>query len=131
MKTLFCLLLTFTFGIIYSQEKIKTEKDSIILPKMTCEKGIEDAKLDAKNGKYKCFSYAYVYGKRRSELYKFIKEYRENKYGIIYVDGCFEPCDYLECYSKTISKILFEKFGADIFEKSRKEAEELYLNLKR
>jgi hypothetical protein len=130
MKTLFCLLLTFTFGIIYSQEKIKTEKDSIILPKKTCEKGIEDAKLDAKNGKYKSFSYGYLFKKRKSELYKFIKEYRENKYGIIYEYGGFETSEYSECYSKTIAKILFEKFGADIFEKSRKEAEELYLNKK-
>ena len=126
MKTLFCLLLTFTFGIIYSQEKIKTEKDSIVWVKRTCEKGIEDAKLDAKNGIYKCLSYGLVFEKN-PELNKFVKEYREKKYGIIIGNGGCVTSDYSECYSKTIEKIILEKFGADIFEKSRREAEELYL----
>ena len=126
MKTLFCLLLTFTFGIIYSQEKIKTEKDSIVWVTRTCEKGIEDAKLDAKNGKYKCLSYGLVFDKN-PELNKFVKEYREKKYGIIIGNGGCVISDYSECYSKTIEKIILEKFGVDIFERSRKEAEELYL----
>ncbi|WP_412464409.1 hypothetical protein [Flavobacterium mekongense] len=125
MKTLFCLLLTFTFAIVNSQEKIKAENDSVVWVKMTCEKGIEDAIIDAKNGKYKCLSYGLVFEKN-PELNKFVQEYREKKYGIIIGNGGCVTSDYSKCYSKEIEKIIKEKFGADIFERSRKEAEELY-----
>ncbi|MDQ8011599.1 MAG: hypothetical protein REI96_04065 [Flavobacterium nitrogenifigens] len=125
MKKLFCLLLTFTLGFIYSQEKNKTEKDSIVWVKMTCEKGIDQAKVDAEKGIYKCLSYGLIFD-QNPKLNKFVKEYREKKYGIVIGNGGCVTSDYSECYSKTMKKIILEKFGADIFEKSRKEAEELY-----
>ncbi len=125
MKKLFCLLLTFTLGFIYSQEKNKTEKDSIVWVKMTCEKGTNEAKVDAEKGIYKCLSYGLIFDKN-PKLNKFVKEYREKKYGILVGNGGCVTSDYSECYSKTMKKIILEKFGADIFERSRKEAEELY-----
>lgn len=127
MKKLFCALLTFTLGFIYSQEKNKIEKDSIVWVKMTCEKGTDQAKVDAEKGIYKCLSYGLIFDKN-PKLNKFVKEYREKKYGIVIGNGGCVTSDYLECYSKTMKKIILEKFGADIFEKSRKEAEELYAN---
>lgn len=63
---------------------------------------------------------------KNPELNKFVREYREKKYGIIIGNGGCVTSDYSECYSKEIEKIIKEKFGADIFERSRKEAEELY-----
>ena len=126
MKKLFCLLLTFTLGFIYSQEKNKPEKDSIVWVKMTCEKGTDEAKVDAEKGIYKCLSYGLVFDKN-PKLNKFVKEYREKKYGIVVGNGGCVTSDYSECYSKTMKKIILEKFGADVFEKSRKEAEELYV----
>ena len=125
MKKIFCLLLTFTLGFIYSQEKNKTEKDSIVWVKMTCEKGTDEAKVDAEKGIFKCLWYGLVFDKN-PKLNKFVKEYREKKYGIVVGNGGCVTSDYSECYSKTMKKIILEKFGADIFEKSRKEAEELY-----
>ncbi len=127
MKKLFCVLLTFTLGFIYSQEKNKTEKDSIVWVKMTCEKGTDQAKVDAEKGIYKCLSYGLIFDKN-PKLNKFVKEYREKKYGIVIGNGGCVTSDYSECYSKTMKKIILEKFGADIFEKSRKEAEGLYAN---
>ncbi|MBE8726461.1 hypothetical protein [Flavobacterium hungaricum] len=125
MKTFFCFVLTCTFGFIYSQEKNKTEKDSIVWVKQSCEKGIEDAKIDAQKGIYKCLSYGLVFDKN-PELNKFVKEYREKKYGIIVGNGGCVITNYSECYSKTIKEIILEKFGTNIFDKSRKEAEELF-----
>ena len=127
MKKLFCVLLTFTLGFIYSQEKNKTDKDSIVWVKMTCEKGTDQAIVDAEKGIYKCLSYGLIFDKN-PKLNKFVKEYREKKYGIVIGNGGCVTSDYSECYSKTMKKIILEKFGADIFEKSRKEAEELYAN---
>ncbi|MCL9804694.1 hypothetical protein NAT51_04120 [Flavobacterium amniphilum] len=126
MKTLFSLLLILTGGFIYSQEKIITKKDSLVWTEMTCEKGIEAAKIDAQNGKYKCLSYGLRFDPN-PELNTFAREYREKKYGIITGNGGCVISDYSKCYSETIEKIILEKFGADIFERSRKEAEELYL----
>lgn len=125
MKKLFCLSLTFTLGFIYSQEKNKTEKDSIVWIKMTCKKGTDQAKVDAEKGIYKCLSYGLMFDKN-PKLNKFVKEYREKKYGIVIGNGGCVTSDYSECYSKTMKKIILEKFGADIFERSQKEAEELY-----
>ena len=34
--------------------------------------------------------------------------------------------EYSECYSKTMNDLVLDKFGKDIFEKSRKEAEKLF-----
>jgi len=113
-------------GFIYSQEKNKPEKDSIVWVKMTCEKGTDEAKVDAEKGIYKCLSYGLVFDKN-PKLNKFVKEYREKKYGIVVGNGGCVTSDYSECYSKTMKKIILEKFGADVFEKSRKEAEELYV----
>lgn len=125
MKKLFCISLTFTLGFIYSQEKNKIEKDSIVWIKMNCEKGTDQAKVDAEKGIYKCLSYGLIFDKN-PKLNKFVKEYREKKYGIVIGNGGCVTSDYSECYSRTMKKIILEKFGADIFERSQKEAEELY-----
>ena len=125
MKTLFSLLLTLTFGIVYSQKKNKTKDNAVVWVKLTCEKGVSDAKIDAKKGIYKCLTYGLVF-ERNPELSNFIRDYRKKKYGIIVGNGGCVTSDYSECYSKEIEKIIKKKFGEDIFERSRKEAEELY-----
>ncbi|WP_339889909.1 hypothetical protein [uncultured Flavobacterium sp.] len=125
MKTFLTFIFTLTFGLIYGQEKNKTEKDSIVWTKVTCEKGIEDAKIDAEKGTYKCLSYGLMF-ETNPELNKFINDYRKKKYGIITRNGGCVITDYSECYLKTMKELVLKKFGEDIFEKSRKEAEDLY-----
>ena len=92
---------------------------------MTCENGIEAAKADAKNGKYNYLSYGLSFD-TDPELSKFVREYREQKYGISTGNAGCKISEYSKCYKKTIETIIQETFGADIFEKSYKEAEELY-----
>ena len=126
MKTFLTFIFTLTFGVVHCQEKNKTEKDSIVWTKISCEKGIEDAKIDAEKGTYKCLSYGLMF-EANPELNKFVNDYREKKYGIITRNGGCVITNYSECYSKTMKELVLKKFGEDIFERSRKEAEELYL----
>ncbi|MNL53359.1 hypothetical protein D3C87_1766000 [compost metagenome] len=53
---------------------------------------------------------------------KFYKEYLYKKYSInIENKGCVIT-DYSKCYSETMKKLISQKFGSDIYSKSRKEA---------
>ena len=122
LKQLFLISL----GFVNAQEKHETKKDSLVWTTPTCEKGVEDAKIDAEKGIYECLSYGFIF-ETNPELNKFINEYREKKYGIITRNGGCVITEYSQCYSKTMKEIVFKKFGVDIFERSRKEAEALYL----
>lgn len=83
-------------------------------------------KLTLKKGVYKCLSYGLIF-ETNPELSAFINAYREKKYGIITRNGGCVITEYSQCYSKTMEEIVFKKFGVDIFERTRKEAEALYL----
>ncbi|NNT73243.1 hypothetical protein HKT18_13545 [Flavobacterium sp. IMCC34852] len=124
MRTFFILIFILGFGNTYSQ-KTKTENDSIVWTKLSCENGKKAAKIDFKNGIYNCFSYGLIFETNPS-LSKFIDEYREKKYGIITRNAGCVITDYSKCYSKTMRKLVLKKFGSDIFERSRVEAEKLY-----
>jgi hypothetical protein len=113
------------FGIVNSQEKNITENDSIKWTKVTCKNGTEQAKIDFKKGIYNCFSYGLILSPN-PDLMNFIDEYREKKYGIITRNAGCVITDYSKCYSKTMRKLVLKKFGSDIFERSRMEAEKLY-----
>lgn len=125
MKTFLIFIFLLSFGLINCQEKNKTKKDSIVWTKITCEKGIEDAKIDAEKEIYKCLSYGLIFD-TNPELNKFINDYREKKYGIITRNGGCVVNEYSECYLKTMEELVLKKFGNDIFEKSLREANELY-----
>ncbi|WP_146171807.1 hypothetical protein [Flavobacterium magnum] len=125
MKSLFILMLLISFGEAQCQQKSKGVKDSLIWVKLTCEKGIEDAKKDFKKGIYKCSSYGLV-ADSNPALTNYINEYRLKKYGIITDNGGCVTNDYKECYLNLMIKLVEEKFGSDIFIKSKKEAEKLY-----
>lgn len=50
MKTFLTLLFLISLGFVYAQEKHETKKDSLVWTTRTCEKGVEDAKIDAEKG---------------------------------------------------------------------------------
>lgn len=129
MKTFFILTLILSFAKMQSQEKKGTVKDSLVWVKLTCEKGTEDAKSDFAKGIYKCSSYGLIFD-NNSELTTFIDEYRNAKYGIITQNGGCVTNDYKVCYSELMITLVKEKFGADIFVKSKNEAEKLYAEKK-
>lgn len=125
MKNIIYISFLLIFGLSFSQNENPKKSDSIVWRKVTCESGTEQAKLDFNNGIYNCFSYGLIF-ERNPELSSYIRNYTKNKYGI---DTKNEGCvitEYSQCYSKSMDDLVLEKFGNDIFEKSRKEAEELY-----
>ncbi len=111
--------------VIIAQTTNSVKKDSLIYTKWNCEKGTEDAKKDFKNGKYNCYSYGLLL-QLDSEFDDFLEEYRKNKYGINSKNAGCVITEHSECYSKLMRELVYKKFGSDIFEKSRKEAKELY-----
>lgn len=95
---------------------------------ITCEEGVKDAVSYAEKGEYLLVSYGLVaeinvtdYG-----FYDFRNNYVYNKYGIKFEDGGCVVTQYSDCYRKKTEDLLFEKYGSDILEKSKKEAIRLF-----
>ena len=78
-----------------------------------------------KNGIYNCYSYGLIID-INPELSSYIQNYRKTKYRIDTKNAGCVITEYSECYSKTMNDLVLDKFGKDIFEKSRKEAEKLF-----
>ena len=125
MKKIIYISFLLLFGFSFSQNENPKKSDSIVWRKVTCESGTEQAKIDFKNGIYNCFSYGLIF-ERNPELSSYIRNYTKTKYGIDTKNAGCVITEYSQCYSKTMDDLVLEKFGNDIFEKSRKEAEELY-----
>jgi hypothetical protein len=125
MKKIIYISFLLLFGLSFSQNENPKKSDSIVWRKVTCESGTEQAKIDFKNGIYNCFSYGLIF-ERNPELSSYIRNYTKTKYGIDTKNAGCVITEYSQCYSKTMDDLVLEKFGNDIFEKSSKEAEELY-----
>lgn len=129
MKKIIYILFLLSISFVFSQNENSKKSDSIVWRKVTCENGAEQAKIDFKNGIYNCFSYGLIF-ERNPELSSYIRNYTKNKYGIDTKNvGCVIT-EYSQCYSETMKELVLKKFGNDIFEKSRKEAEELFIKEK-
>ena len=120
-------LSSFLFG--FSQEN-QTVSDSIFWGETTCKKGVEIAKKDFKNGEYNAYSHGLtvtITSKSEIGFDDFYKDYMQKKYSInLEHRGCVVT-DYSDCYSDTMKKLIFEKFGDDIFERSRREAKKIFI----
>ncbi len=125
MKSSFCVLLLLFFSLVFSQNENSKKNDSIVWRKLTCERGVEQAKIDFDKGLYNCFSYGFIF-ETNYELSSYIQKYRKTKYGIDTRNAGCVITEYSDCYSRTMIDLVINKFGKDIFEKSRKEAEELF-----
>ncbi len=123
MKKIIYLSFLLVFGISFSQNEASHKNDS-------CESGTAQAKTDFDNGKYNCYSYGLIFD-TNPDLSDYILKYRIKKYGINTKNvGCVIT-GFSKCYSKTMEELVLKKFGNDIFEKSSKEAEELYTKEKK
>ncbi len=125
MKKIIYISLLLIFGVSFSQNENSKRSDSIVWRKVTCENGTEQAKIDFDSGIYNCYSYGLIFDKT-PDLSVYIQEYRRKKYGIDTKNAGCVITEFSKCYSKTMKELVLKKFGNDIFEKSRKEAEELY-----
>lgn len=105
------------------QQKFIKEKDSIRFK--NCEEGIIEANTDFQNELYSSISYGLII-QNDSEFNEFVANYRKEKYGIITKMGGCVITPYTKCYSEKMHELILEKFGKDIFERSRKEANKLY-----
>ena len=132
MKKYVVLIFFFSCVLGYSQQEKELEKDSIVLVNWTCEKGVEDAKSDFDKGLYKCYSYGLLaqITPHDEEFEHFLFEYRKKQYGIIAKNAGCVISEHSLCYSKEMTRWVHEKYGNDIFERSRKEAEKLYFKKK-
>jgi len=125
LKNILALLIIIYFGNIYSQENNFNKKDSITYTIQTCDQGTIQAKEDFNKEVYNCFSYGLVY-QIHPDFSNFYQSYMKSNYNIVFKNmGCVSS-NYSECYSQVMKELIFEKFGGDIFEKSRKEARKLY-----
>ena len=125
MKKIIYISFLLIFCISFSQNENFKKSDSIVWRKVTCESGAEQAKIDFDKGIYNCYSYGLIFEKN-PELSSYIRNYTKTKYGIDTKNAGCVITEYSQCYSKTIKELVLKKFGNNIFEKSRKEAEELY-----
>ncbi len=125
MKTILTLIFLSLSSLSFAQTTNTVKKDSIVYIKWNCETGTEDAIKDFRNGKYNCYSYGLII-QMEPDFNNFLEEYRKNKYGIISKNAGCVRTEHSKCYSKVMKELVYEKFGSDIFEKSRKEAKELY-----
>ena len=128
MKKLLIVILAVSSLIGYSQDNV-IEKDSISLG--TCKTGIQDATSDFKKNIYNSYSYGLtveIYKKGEEGFSDFYRKYMLEKYSInIENQGCVVT-PYKKCYAETAHKLIVEKFGVDIFERTRKEAKIVFIN---
>ena len=129
MKKIIYISFLLIFGVSFSQNENSKNNDSIVWRKVTCENGTEQAKIDFDSGIYNCYSYGLIFDKT-PDLSTYVQEYRRKKYGIDTKNAGCVITEYSQCYSKTMNDLVLDKFGKDIFEKSSKEAEELFKNEK-
>lgn len=120
MKLLRLIFFFFLFNFCIAQEKI-----SYVKIDLSCEMGIKKAEEDIDNGIYKILSYGLIVYKD-SEFESFYNEFVKNKYEVILGTGGCIVNDFSDCYTKKMRDAVFEKFGKDFFEKSRKEARTEY-----
>lgn len=124
MKYLIAILILIS-NFTYSQQKISVEKDSTVYRFKNCDEGINEAQIDFAKGIYNSVSYGLII-QRDAKFDEFLANYRKEKYGIVSKTGGCVVTDYTECYSNKMEDLIFKKFGKDIFERSKKEAEKLW-----
>jgi hypothetical protein len=128
-KNISILFLFLCSALSYSQKnESPVEKDSIIWIRQTCELGTQTAKTDFNNGIYNAYSYGLLLSNESEKDFSdFYKKYMREKYAInMEHRGCVIT-DYSTCYSGTMYKLIYQKFGSRIFKKSRREAKKLFL----
>lgn len=91
----------------------------------TCEEATEQATNDFNNGIMKATSYGLIIAEDY-EFEQFYDIYLFEEYGVEASNGGCIITESTECYSATMFGLIKEKFGADFFIRSRKEAERHY-----
>ncbi len=97
----------------------------VILQKMTCESGTEQAIKDASNGIYKSITYGLV-ASTDWDFDKFYWNFAKEKYNIILGTGGCVINDEILCYSRKMKELIDEKFGEGFLDNVKKEARLAY-----
>ncbi|MCL9770023.1 hypothetical protein NAT47_06310 [Flavobacterium sp. HXWNR69] len=130
MKNLLIIIFTLISFLSYAQES-SIQNDSISLG--TCREGIENAESDFKKNIYNLYSYGLsveIIKKGEEDFNEFYRDYMFKNYSInIENRGCV-ILPKSKCYAETAKKLIFQKFGEDIFERTRKEAKKAFLKNK-
>jgi len=126
MKQLFFIVFLLNYFTVFSQESEK-EIDNLFWYEATCENGSEKAQIDFKNDNYNIYLTGLRFSDNSEEEFdKFYDNYMLGKYNIKFVEKGCVVTGSMKCYKETMGKLIYEKFGADIFERSRKEAKEKF-----
>ncbi|WP_269237041.1 hypothetical protein [Flavobacterium flavigenum] len=128
MKLILIITLSFISIIGNSQENQNhVQNDSIYLG--NCKGGEDNARADFEKGIYNSYSYGLqIKITKKSEIGfdEFYEDYLKRKYSInIEHRGCVVT-DYSTCYSNLMDRLILEKFGSDIFKKTRLEAKKIF-----
>jgi len=97
----------------------------VVFKNTTCETGTEQAIQDANNGIYKSITYGMI-ASTDWDFDKFYWAYVKDKYNVILGTGGCVVTPEIICYTRKMKEIIFQDFGDDFFEKSKKEALNLY-----
>lgn len=127
MKNILILIFFIVSSFIHAQKKVIVY-DSISLG--TCKDGIEKANTDFKKNIYNSYSFgltAEITKKDEEGFNDFYRKYLMEKYSInIENRGCVVT-PFFKCYSETADKLILQKFGKNIFKRTRKEAKKVFL----
>ncbi len=95
--------------------------DSFVVAESLCETAKNMAQKDIENGRYAAFFHGY-----RANNSNTFERLMLRKYGVYALrTGWCSGDDFLSCYSEVSIPVIKEKFGEDIFEKTKIEALEL------
>ncbi len=94
----------------------------------SCEDGTKSATADFNKGIYNYFSYGWSHAISTADKkrYKKICSYLKSKYALNYeYKGCILD-DESDCYSKTMIRMIEEKFGDGFIDRKLEEAKKIY-----
>ena len=113
-----------TFVFLFSTFSFAIEK-KVVFKSMTCETGTEQAIQDTNNGVYKYITYGLV-ASTDWDFDKFYWAYVKDEYNVIFGTGGCVVTPEIVCYTRKMKEIILQDFGDNFFEKSKKEARNLY-----
>lgn len=126
MKNILIFIFFIVPSFVQAQKKVIVY-DSISLK--TCKDGIEKATSDFNNNIYNSYSFGLtveIIKKEEEGFSDFYRKYLMENYSInIENRGCVVT-PFFKCYSETSDKLILQKFGNNIFIRTRKEARKLF-----
>lgn len=126
MRNILIFIFFIVSSFVYAQKKVIVY-DSISLG--TCKDGIEKANSDFKKNIYNSYSFGLaveIIKKDEEGFSEFYRKYLMENSLINIENRGFVITPFFKCYSETADKLILQKFGKNIFKRTRKEAQKVF-----